>query len=153
MTVKHHPDCSTVADISEYQHMWPFSRSTFAPTFAQWNSAPDIDELAANRQRLADRHIRSLGSATRKAFAQGVYPSQSHAFADAARPFIPRLEQHFAALGIPAKVDLGLYHLDRIVLFATLAADPGPRLATFPALFEGFEIKYDWSSASPTRST
>jgi len=133
--------------------MWPFSRSVFVPTFAQWNTAPTIDDLTANRQRLAARHIRSLGPDARRAFAQGAYPSQSHAFADAARAFIPRLEHHLAALGIAAKVDLGLYHLDRIVLFATLAADPGPRLATFPALFEGFEIKYDWSSASPTRST
>lgn len=129
--------------------MWPFTHSTHLPTYAQWNTAPSIDALAAIRQRLAARHIRSLSREQRAAFAVGNHPSQSHRFADAATPYASRLTDHLAGIGIQASVSTALYHYDRIVLIAELALDPGDRLHTFPALFQGFEIKYDRPGATP----
>lgn len=130
--------------------MWPFTHSTHVPSYAQWNTAPNIDALAAVRQRHAARHIRSLPRDQRAAFAAGNHPSQSHHFVDAAQSFASRLTDHLAVLGIQASVSTALYHYDRIVLIAELALDPGDRLHTLPALFQGFEIKYDRPGAATT---
>jgi hypothetical protein len=128
--------------------MWPFSRSAHVPTYAQWNTARTIDDLAVIRQRLAARHIRSLPREQRAAFAAGNHVSQSHRFVDAAQAYASRLTDHLAALGIQASVGTALYHYDRIILIAELARDPGDRLRTLPALFQGFEIKYDLRGAA-----
>lgn len=103
-----------------------------------------ITEYAELRDHLFAKHIKTLPREEQLQFAEGTHPSQSHRFADRAEPFVALLREHLAALGFPAEVCLGCYHLDRLVLSAHLDADPGERRSELPWLFRGFEIKYNW---------
>jgi hypothetical protein len=103
-----------------------------------------ITEYGELRQHLFQKHIDTLSDDEQRQFTEGTHPSQSHLFAKRAEPFAAALAAYLAALGLPAKVSLGWYHLDRIVLAAELEVDPGARRSELPWLFRGFEIKYLW---------
>jgi hypothetical protein len=101
-----------------------------------------FQQFAELKQHLWEKHIASLSEAERKQFADRTHPSLSHRFKDRAAPFLEALKQEFARLGYTAEVSLGFYHLDRIVLSASLDRTPPGRLRGVPWLFRGFEIKY-----------
>lgn len=103
-----------------------------------------ITEYGELRQHLFAKHVKTLSREERRQFKQGCHPSQSHRFAGRAEPFVSSLRKHLAGLGFGAKVCLGFYHMDRLVLSADLDADPGGRRSLLPWLFRGFEVKYDW---------
>jgi hypothetical protein len=103
-----------------------------------------LNEYAELRQHLFRKHLATLSSEEQRQFDEGAHPSQDWDYADAAKPFCPRLREHLAQLGFNAEVNLGFYHFERIVLCADLEADPGERRSTLPWLFRGFEVKYLW---------
>src|ERR1044072_81075 len=66
------------------------------------------------------KNVTTLSAEEQRQFAEMTHPSQSHKFANRAEPFTAELREHLAQLGFPAKVTLGWYHMDRIVLSADL---------------------------------
>lgn len=103
-----------------------------------------ITEYGELRQLLFKQHVKSLSAEEQSQLVEGLHPSQSHRFADRAEPFVSLLRDHLASVGFPAKVCLGMYHMDRIVLSVDLSEDPGERRVSLPWVFRGFEIKYGW---------
>ena len=112
-------------------------------TFGEAKPAPPPDSHYHPTPCFA-KHLKTLSDEEQLQFKQGTHPSQSHRFDDRAQPFVALLQEHLANLGFPAKVCLGMYHMDRIVLSADLEADPGERRSELPWVFRGFEIKYSW---------
>lgn len=103
-----------------------------------------ITEFGELWQHLFAQHVKTLSADEQRQFADGTQPSLRHAFAERAEPFAASLQDHLAALGFPARVVPGMYHLDRVVLSADLEADPRERRRELPWLFRGFEVKYNW---------
>ena len=103
-----------------------------------------ITEYGELRRHLFAKHMKTLSAEEQRQLKEGSHPSQSHQLADRAEPFVALLRDYLASLGFPAKVCLGWYQLDRIVITVDLDADPGEGYAQLPWLFRGFEIKYDW---------
>jgi len=114
-----------------------------------WTKHPDKNQrdlwwqqYAELKQHLWAQHITTLTPEERKEFETRTHPSLSHKFSDRAQPFTGHLKEELARLGYNADVNLGFYHLDRIILAATLDRTPPGRLRGVPWLFRGFEIKY-----------
>jgi hypothetical protein len=103
-----------------------------------------LTEYGELRRHLFAQHVKTLPAEEQREFEVGTHPSQSHRFADRAEQFVPLLREHLAYLGFTGRVDLGAYHLDRLILAANLDEDPGDRRRELPWLFRGFEVKYHW---------
>jgi len=100
-----------------------------------------ITEYGELRQHLFAKHVETLSAEERSQFANGRHPSQSHSFADRAEPFVEALSNYLNELGFKAKVSLGWYHGDRIILYVDLEKDPQDRSRELPWLFRGFETR------------
>jgi hypothetical protein len=103
-----------------------------------------ITEYGELRQQSFAKHVETLSADERSQFADGTHPSQSHSFADRAEPFAEALSNYLNEMGYTAKVSLGWYHCDRIVLYVDLEKDPQDRSRELPWLFRGFETRYTW---------
>ena len=103
-----------------------------------------ITEYGELRRHLFAKHAATLSDADQQKLHDGKHPSQSHAFAEHAEPYRALLDGHLKSLEIIAKdVELGWYHMDRIVLTVTLSeSDVESTAARRPWLFQGFEVMY-----------
>lgn len=89
------------------------------------------------------KHVASLTEAEQQEYQAGTHPSQSHSFRDRAQPIAQQLQEELARRGYPAKVEIGFYHLDRIILYAELSRWPSEE--EWPSwlwFFRGFQVKY-----------
>jgi hypothetical protein len=89
------------------------------------------------------KHLASLPEVERQEYRAGIHPSQSHRFRDRAQPVAQRLQEELARRGYAAKVEIGFYHLDRLVLSTELPRLPSEEeWPTWPWFFRGFQVKY-----------
>ncbi|MBI1247770.1 hypothetical protein GC197_07960 [bacterium] len=103
-----------------------------------------IDQYGALRRHLYAKHVAMLLPKEQRAILNSCHPSQSHRFAKEAEPYCRLLLEHLKSLGAEvARVELGWYHMDRIVLTVITPEQlDKDRLRELPWLFRGFEIKY-----------
>jgi hypothetical protein len=102
-----------------------------------------LHEYGELKRFLFARHLASLPEAEQQEYRAGAHPSQSHRFCDRAQPIAQELHEVLASRGYEAKVEIGFYHLDRIVLYAELSRWPGEETwPTWPWFFRGFEVIY-----------
>jgi len=102
-----------------------------------------VTQYGELRRHLFAKHLATLTPEEQAQFEKGDHPSLRHAFADRAKPFAEEFQQELRRLGFVARVELGWYHLDRIVLTAYLAKKPTPEENDrLPWLFRDFEAKY-----------
>lgn len=143
--------------------MWPFRKTKKHLQYAsvwewqQGEGVPDkfithknpvrrdrwIMQYGELRRHLYQKHIKSLDTDEQQLIAENRHPSQSHRFADNALPYLDSLKQELDLIGLVYNsVELGMYHMDRIILSVDLdpvqQADP----AGWPWLHRGFEVKY-----------
>ena len=84
------------------------------------------------KQQLWTQHIATLSEQEQQEFKTRTHPSLSHKFRERAQPFVLQLKEELARLGYGAEVMLGFYHLDRIVLNASLDRTPPGRRRGVP---------------------
>src|SRR3954451_5995347 len=102
-----------------------------------------LHEYGELERFLFAKHLASLPEAERQEYRAGAHPSQSHRFRDRAEPVARQLQEELARRGYAAKVEIGYYHLDRIVLSAELSRWPSEEeWPTWPWFFHGFEVMY-----------
>lgn len=99
-------------------------------------------QFAELKEHLWTKHIASLPDEEQRQFSERTHPSLSHRFKERAQPFAAELKEALLRLGYVADVQVGFYHLDRIVLSAKLDKTPPEQLRGVPWLFRGFEVKY-----------
>jgi hypothetical protein len=81
------------------------------------------------------------------------HPCQSYGYQDRARPIAQELQGELSRRGYDTKVEIGFYHLDRIVLSAKLSRWPSEEeWASCPWYFRGFEVKYGLVQGLPLKS-
>lgn len=114
-----------------------------------WMRHPDANQralwfaqFAELKEQLWTKHIASLSAEEQRQFTDRTHPSLSHRFKDRAQPFTAELKEELARLGYSAEVEVGFYHLDRIVLSAKVEKATPDQLHGVPWLFRGFEVKY-----------
>ena len=101
------------------------------------------DEYGELRGHLFAKHVATLTTADQQKLNDGKHPSQSHALASDAEPYCTLLDSHLKTLGVNArKIELGCYHMDRIVLTVTLDDSESELGRKLPWLFQGFEVFY-----------
>lgn len=102
-----------------------------------------IHEFGELKRFLFAKHLATLTPEERRQFEKGDHPSQTHSFADRAKPVAEEFRRELQQFGVVARVDLGWYHLDRIVLSVALAENPtAEEYEQLPQFFRGFEAKY-----------
>ena len=103
-----------------------------------------INQYAELRRHLFDEHIKTLPLDEQRQIREGSHPSQCHSKVADAKPYGDRLVLHLADLGYTARCGVGLYHMDRMVLFAELDHEPNMQEygKLLPFYFDGFEVKY-----------
>lgn len=113
----------------------------------------DIEDEAERERRLHEygelkrflfaKHLASLPEAEQQEYRAGSHPSQRHLFRDRAQPTVRLLQDELASRGCTAEVELGYYHLDRIILHAKLSRWPNEEeWPSWPWFFRGFEVIY-----------
>jgi hypothetical protein len=89
------------------------------------------------------KHLASLPEAEQQEYRACTHPSQSHGFRDRALPIAQQLQEELARRGYAAKVEVGFYHIDRLILYAELSRWPTEEeWPSWPWFFHGFEVKY-----------
>ena len=111
---------------------------------SKFNSIRNVEAYGDFRERIWKKHAKTLSAKERRQFREGTHPSQSHEFQERVGPFLESLREHLANKGMSAKVSVGFYHMDRIVLSVDLEIDPEERRGELPWLYRGFEVKYSW---------
>ena len=102
-----------------------------------------LHEYGELQRFLFAKHLASLPEAEQQEYRAGTHPSQSHRFRDRALPIAQQLQEELARRGYAAKVEIGFYHIDRIVLYAELSRWPKEEeWQSWPWFFRGFEVKY-----------
>lgn len=102
-----------------------------------------ITEFGELRRHLFAKHKSTLAPDDQQKLSDGTHPSQSHSFAADAEPYCQLLAGHLRLLGIEAdEVELGWYHMDRIILTVHLGDSRVPEGTKPPWLFQGFEVFY-----------
>lgn len=102
------------------------------------------------RQHLFEKHIQTLDAEQQQLFRDQQHPSQSWRFEERARPYLDTLKVHLDQAGIIYRsVELGFYHMDRIVL--SVSMDPAPKFdpKELPWLHRGFEIMFSFPHDLP----
>ena len=101
-----------------------------------------LHEYGELERFLFAKHLASLPEAEQQEYRAGTHPSQSHRFRDRAQPTARQLQEELASRGYAAKVEIGFYHIDRIVLYAELSRWPSEEeWPSWPWFFRGFEVK------------
>jgi len=102
-----------------------------------------LHEYGELERYLFAEHLATLPEAEQQEYRAGTHPSQSHRFRDRARPIARQLQEELARRGYAAEVEIGYYHLDRIVLSAELSRLPGEEeWPSWPWFFHGFQVMY-----------
>lgn len=93
------------------------------------------------------RHLASLPEAEQQEYRAGTHPSQSHRFRDRADPIARELQEELERRGYATTVEIGFYHLDRIILSARLPRWPGEEeWPSWPWFFRGFQVLYGYEA-------
>ena len=101
-----------------------------------------LHEYGELERFLFAKHLATLPEVEQQEYQAGTHPSQSHRFRDRALPIAQQLQEELAQRGYAAKVEIGYYHLDRIVLSAQLSRWPSEEeWPSWPWFFRGFEVK------------
>jgi hypothetical protein len=102
-----------------------------------------LHEYGELERFLFAKHLASLSEAEQQEYQAGAHASQSHRFRDLAQPIVQQLQEELARRGYAAKVEIGFYHLDRLVLSAELSRWPSEEeWPSWPWFFRGFQVKY-----------
>src|SRR5262245_10535336 len=102
-----------------------------------------LHEYGELKRFLFARHLASLPEGEQQEYRAGTHPSQSHRFRDRALPIAQQLQKELARRGHAARVEIGYYHLDRLILYARLSRWPTEEeWASWPWFFRGFEVKF-----------
>jgi hypothetical protein len=102
-----------------------------------------LHEYGELQRFLFAKHLESLPEAEQQEYRAGTHPSQSHRFRDRAALIAEQLQEELAQRGYVTKVEIGFYHLERIVLSARLSRWPNEEeWPSWPWFFRGFEIMY-----------
>jgi hypothetical protein len=102
-----------------------------------------LHEYGELQRFLFAKHLASLPETEQQEYRAGTHPSQSHRFRDRALPIAQQLQEELAQRGYAAKVEIGFYHIDRIILYAELSRWPTEEeWASWPWFFRGFEVRY-----------
>jgi hypothetical protein len=102
-----------------------------------------LHEFGELERYLFAKHLASLPEAEQKAYQAGTHPSQSHRFRDQALPIAKQLQNELLQRGYTAKVEIGFYHLDRIIFWAELSHWPTEEeWPDWPWFYCGFQVKY-----------
>lgn len=110
-----------------------------------------ITQFGELRLHLFAKHLATLTREEQLQFEKDEHPSQHHAFSDRAKPVAEEFQRELHGLGVLARVELGWYHIDRIVFSVTLAKEPTTEeFERLPWLFRGFEAKYHIEDAVQT---
>ena len=98
-----------------------------------------LHEYGELQRFLFAKHLASLPEGEQQEYRAGTHPSQSHRFRDRALPSAQQLQEELAQRGYAAKVEIGFYHIDRIILYAALPRWPTEEeWASWPWFFRGF---------------
>ena len=102
-----------------------------------------LHEYGELKRFLFAKHLGSLPEAEQQEHRAGTHSSQSHRFRDRAALIAQQLQEELAQRGYVARVEIGFYHLDRIVLSAELSRWPNEEeWPSWPWFFRGFEVMY-----------
>ena len=111
-----------------------------------------LHEYGELQRFLFAKHLESLPEAEQQEYRAGTHPSQSHRFRDRALPIAQQLQEELARRGYVTEVEIGFYHLDRIVLSAELSRWPNEEeWPSWPWFFRGFEVMYGLVPSSESR--
>ena len=112
-----------------------------------------ITEFGELRRHIFAQHAATLEESEQDKLKNGTHPSQSHDYAEEARPYLDRLRIHLQSLGVnPIEMQLGCYHFDRIILSVDLDGTiSDDAVNSLPWLFEGFEVFYHKQSPKNAR--
>jgi hypothetical protein len=111
-----------------------------------------LHEYGELKRFLFAKHLGSLPEAEQQEYRAGTHPSQSHRFRDRAALTAQQLQEELAQRGYVAKVEIGFYHLERIVLSAELSRWPNEEeWPSWPWFFRGFEVRYGLVPSSESR--
>jgi hypothetical protein len=99
-------------------------------------------EACELRQHLYKKHLETLTAAEQELFKQGKHPSQSHAFAKAAKPYAESLYEHIRHLDYVKEVSLGWGQGGLIKLTVHLGSEPNIEelRKNIPWLYHGFVV-------------
>jgi len=101
-----------------------------------------LREFGELQRFLFAKHLASLPEVQQQEYRDGTHASQSHRFRDRALPIAQQLQEELVQRGYAAKVEIGLYHLDRLILCAQLSRWPTEEeWPSWPWFFRGFEVK------------
>src|SRR5262245_40397812 len=102
-----------------------------------------LHEYGELQRFLFAKHLESLPEAEQQEYRAGTHPSQSHRFRDRAALIAQQLQEELARRGYVTKMEIGFYHLDRIVVSAKLSRWPTEEeWPSWPWFFRGFEVMY-----------
>jgi len=108
-----------------------------------------LHEYGELERFLFAEHFASLPEAEQREYRAGTHPSQSHRFRDRAEPIARQLQKELARRGYASRVEIGFYHLDRIVLSAKLSRSPSEaEWPSWPWFFWGFQVMYGLASVA-----
>ena len=99
-------------------------------------------EFMAIKGYLWSRHLASLSLAEQQALADGSHPALSHDREASASPFCPLLEEALVKIGCEAKVSIGFYHFDQIIMSVRLLQPADLQRKDLPEWFRGFQVRY-----------
>jgi len=106
-----------------------------------------VNRWAKRRQREFNAHLLTLSNEEQRQLAEGSHNSQSHDRADNAQATAEQFQEELLKLGISATVEIGYYHLNRLVLTVDLLHPP-KNIKALPRFFHGYEVKYSLPETS-----
>jgi hypothetical protein len=129
----------------EYKTLWEWSQDVGPSGKGSHAEAERLEEGIKVREQIWRRHLETLSLKEQNALRDGTHPSLSWDRAELAQPVAVELEQHLKALGFKiAKVRLGLYHGNNLVMSVTFEQDSlTPEVQrSVPTYYRGYQIKF-----------
>ncbi|MEM6756685.1 MAG: hypothetical protein AAF586_05915 [Planctomycetota bacterium] len=89
------------------------------------------------------RHKKTLTDVEIASLDDGSHASLSHDRDVKARKLLPSLKEELRSRSLIGKVELGYYHMNRLIFVVDFAKRP-PNPKQLPRFFHGFEVSYNW---------
>jgi hypothetical protein len=102
---------------------------------------------------LFSKSLKALPKREREMFANGTHPSQSHRYADAAKPYLAAFREQLPDLDEIHGVELAFLQGDKIGFLVMYKRSPGQMvLWRKPMYYRGFEVRYSALDLIPPES-